>query len=395
MLEVWAGSLSPFVPTRFIGIGQWESAQARLEPGCSLAQLLTELGLDPVDGDEGVSVRADGTLDRPDVEEGGAASSPSSASNEVPSSERSEQLPWGADPVREQTVQGVEKELEPVGERDAPFSPWGESRTDRGAPRPRLDGVDWSRVVFLVSGRGGVGRSLMGIAIAERAAGHLGRNVVLVDANVGQAGLATNLRVVQGGVPSVLPTIADLRAGASVQHVVSGPDQVRRAGGIRVDFACVLAPDPDQATADACSPRCYRQVIDELAPVSDLIVVDTTVAWQSDPTSITTDLVAPGLRSGASILVVTDPSLEGAQGARRLVRWATRLAPGRVAGLLNKAPVSAVPDQAEASKLFAPVPCLAVVPYVESVGVAAARGRPVGRLTGLAADKVLAHLGVA
>ena len=105
--------------------------------------------------------------------------------------------------------------------------------------------------------------------------------------------------------------------------------------------------------------------------------------------------MAPGLRAGASALIVSDASLEGMEGVRRLAKWATRLAPGRVTGLLNMAPVSAVPDEASASKLFKPVPCLAVVPYDESVQVRAAKGQPIHRLPCLAADKILAHLGIA
>ena len=392
LIEVWARSLAPFVSARFVGLGQWESADLCLEVGCSLADLVAALGLEPEDGDGSVTVGADGALDEGEADDGPAGqSAPSSVG---PPSEGAPGQPWGThpDPQRDESpAPFVPPAPDRAGERGTTFRPWGQGPSRGVLPRQ----ADWSRVLFLISGRGGVGRSTMGIAVAERAASHLGRDVVLVDANTGQAGLATNLRAVRSGESSSLPTIADLRAGASVQHVVSGPQAVRRAGGTRVGFASVLAPDPDQATTEACSPDRYQQVIDELAQVSDLIVVDTCVAWQSDPTSITSGLVAPGLRDGASVLVVTDMSPEGVEGARRLVAWATRLAPGRVAGLLNKAPASAVPAVAEASRLFAPAPCLGVIPYSESIAVAAARGRPVGRLTGLAADKVLTHLGVA
>ena len=396
MAEVWARSLAEFIPAQFVGIGPWESIKARLEPGCSLADLLTALGLTPEYGDDVVTVGADGTLDSGDIDDE-AIKPPTVAADDLSQEgvpEAKQRSPWGSRIDQGRTEPYALPAQSHMSEQEKLFSPWGSTRPHEGAFL-RYEGTDWSRVVFLVSGRGGVGRSLLSIAIAERAASHLGRNAVLVDANVGQAGLATNLRAVKDGSPSALPTIADLRAGASVQHVVSGPDDMRRAGGVRVGFACVLAPDPDQATADACSPDRYRQVIDELAPVSDLIVVDTCVVWQSDPTSITSGLVSPGLRAGASVLVVTDPSLEGVAGAHRLVSWATRLAPGRVAGLLNKAPAFAAPSQVEASRLFSPAPCLGVIPYSESIAVAAVRGHPVGRLTGLAADKVLAHLGIA
>ncbi|ARD42457.1 hypothetical protein [Actinomyces gaoshouyii] len=392
LVDVWARSLAEFAPARFVGIGKWGPAVTSLEAGCSLTDLLTELGLEPEAGDDTVTVRADGTLDgatadsAPDQTSAAAGegrAEPPAPDVREAQPETGSPAPWGA---RGRIRPRPPASSTPALEQPKRSAPWGASRPHEH---------DWSGVLFLVSGRGGVGRSTMSVAIAERAASHLGRNVVLVDANVGQAGLATNLRAIGDTGASRLPTIADLRTGASVQQVVTGPDDLRRAGGVRIGFACVLAPDPDQATAAACSPDRYRQVIDELTPVSDLVVVDTCVAWQSDPTGITDGLITPGLQAGASILVVTDPSLEGVAGARRLVSWATRLAPGRVSGLLNKVPPSAaVLGPTEASTLFSPAPCLGAVTYSESVAVAAARARPIGRLTALAADKVLTHLGI-
>jgi len=49
-----------------------------------------------------------------------------------------------------------------------------------------------------------VGRSSLAINIAERAAGSLKRDVILIDANIGQGGLATNLRVVRAGAAAAL-----------------------------------------------------------------------------------------------------------------------------------------------------------------------------------------------
>lgn len=440
MVDVWARSLASFVPTRFVGVGEWGSAQVSLDPGCSLARLLEELDLEAAAGDEDVTVSVDGGLSRHQPEPGADSAveipeAPTWAAGRGQDSQRSEPVhawmpptdaateeiprirtqadapaassqnggaqnpdPATAEP-RPTPAPPVETTDEPVTRASSPaaFDPWG-------APRPRVcapdtrervpSDSDWSHVIFLVSGRGGVGRSATAINIAEQAADRLKRNVVLVDANVGQGGLATNLRVARGGAPSTLPTIADLVAGASVQRIVSGSEAVRGAGGASVAFASVLAPDPDQATPEASSPQHYRRVIDLLAPVSDLLVVDTCVSWQRDPTGIASGLIAPGLRAGANALVVTDASLEGMDGARRLVRWATRLAPGRVAGLLNMSPASAAPDLAAAGKLFNPVPCLAVVPYDETVRLRAAKGQPVHRLLSLAADKVLAHLGI-
>lgn len=426
MVNAWARSLASFLPaTRFIGVGDWCAAGAQLEPGCTLERLLDELGLVAVDGDGDVIVAADGGLDRsrvepvPDEPEQAPPLRPRTSDQErfeqSPGAGDTGWRPWGSDPgpdTAENAAWGAGGR-EPgsgagEGARPAPapasgsadeargpasFAPWGRPRD--AAPAEATDVSDWSRVVFLVSGRGGVGRSSLAINIAERAAGSLKRDVILIDANIGQGGLATNLRVVRAGAAAALPTIADLGAGANVQQVVCGAGEVRASGGAAISFASVLAPDPDQATPAACSPQRYRRVIDQLAPVSDLLVVDTCVSWQADPTRIASDLVAPGLRAGASVLVVSDASLEGAEGARRLVRWAGRLAPGRVAGLLNMAPASAVPDQATASRLFKPAPCLAVIPYDESVRLRAAAGRPVHRLLGLAADRVLSHLGVA
>lgn len=418
LVNAWARSLASFVPaTRFIGVGDWCAAGAQLEPGCTLKRLLDELGLVAVDGDGDVIVDADGGLDRSRVEPvpDEPEQAPPSSPEQPPGTGDAGWRPWGSGPdldTAENAAWGASGRAPGSGAgegaRPAPapasgsadeahgsasFAPWGRPRD--AAPAEAIDVSDWSRVVFLVSGRGGVGRSSLAINIAERAAGSLKRDVILIDANIGQGGLATNLRVVRAGAAAALPTIADLGAGANVQQVVCGADEVRASGGTAISFASVLAPDPDQATPAACSPQRYRRVIDQLAPVSDLLVVDTCVSWQADPTRIASDLVAPGLRAGASVLVVSDASLEGAEGARRLVRWAGRLAPGRVAGLLNMAPASAVPDQATASRLFKPAPCLAVIPYDESVRLRAAAGRPVHRLLGLAADRVLSHLGVA
>lgn len=410
-INIWARSMASFVSTRFVGVGDWEAAQVNLKPGCDLTRLLNELSLDAANGDERVTVSVAGELTRPHVEsserESSLASSASRFDREQPQHPGTSSA-WGSSPAPgKQTSWGRHRDPAPVDmpAREAASAldaetvdslppvvlPWGGATQ---AHEGRIDS-DWGNVVFLISGRGGVGRSTMAISIAEQAAGRLGRNVVLVDANIGQGGLATNLRVARDGAPSTLPTIADLVAGASTQQAVAGPKAVRASGGAAVNFASVLAPDPDQATPEASSPQHYRQVIDSLASVSDLVVVDTCVSWQKDPTGIASNLVAPGLRAGASALIVSDASLEGMEGVRRLAKWATRLAPGRVTGLLNMAPVSAVPDEASASKLFKPVPCLAVVPYDESVQVRAAKGQPIHRLPCLAADKILAHLGIA
>ena len=422
MLQTWLRTVSAGSSVKFVGVGRWEGAVS-LEPGCSLADVLEALGLEPLAGDADAVVEADGRV-HGHVVVGG----PGGEEQEGPVG------PWGAsDPGRLVSGEAGRPGWRPgrpveskgrQGSKDFFSSPWSAAvaRCEPAvAPAPAsaaaqvtaapADGTrsragwgnvglpgsraldeahadsDWGNVVFLVAGRGGVGRTSLGINIAEQAVRRHDKNVVLVDA---AGGLAPALKVMRDGATCPPPTIGDLAAGASAQQVVSGPEDIRRAGGAAVSFASVFAPDPEQPRPEASR---YLRVIDLLAPLSDLVVVDTPVIRERN--GLATGLLAPGLRAGASALVLSDASLEGVDSVCRLVPWLQRLAPGRVTGVLSIMPVSALPDQAVAGKLIAPVPCLAVVPYDESVRLRAAKGQPVHRLLGAAASKVLAHLGVA
>lgn len=357
VLTAWATAVGS--RTEVVAVGAGWPGRVLASP-VSLESLCDALGLEPRSGDGARIVEADGTIRGLDAQHEEEPAAVSSADESVPPAAVIDSRPANRVPS------------------------WARSRPASARQEPSKPPAPWANVVLVVSGRGGVGRTHMAVHLAEVAA-RGGRDTVVVDANAGPGGLAHLLRV------SGLSTVADLAAGASEAQIVIGSDALRGAGGVRVPFASVLAPDSDQAAGPGSSPEIYKRVLGHLVPRADLVVVDAPVWWGSS--SPGAHLVTSAIERGAAALVLSDASREGLVGARRFAVWA-RARTQHVLGVLNNMPSRGLPTVEDASRHLAPATCTAVLPYDETVRLRAARGEVIHPLLRLGARSVLEALGL-
>ncbi|MBW3068951.1 hypothetical protein GZ998_05415 [Actinomyces sp. 594] len=373
VFSAWAEAMSARVDV--LGLAPGWPGSVRVPPApVSVEDLCDALGLAPRPGDGALSVGSDGAVDG--VSGVGDTSAAGAVTEVLPGDAQAApaRVPtWARDAA---DANRVETPVEVVPKPSASPSDAG------GAPAP------WGTVLLVASGRGGVGRTALSAAVASTAAAR-GLDTVVVDANPGPGGLAHLLRVEGRG----LPTVADLAAGASPAQVVAGPEQVRAAGGVRVPWAAVLGPDPDQAAGAGASPEIYVQALAHLAGRAGLVVVDMPVWW--GPVGPGGQLLAHAVGRGAAVLVLGDASREGLDGGRRLAEWArTRARTTHVLGVLNRMPARGLPGVGEGARALDVDFCAAVLPYEETVVLRAARGDLVHPLLGLAAGRVLDAIGV-
>ncbi len=155
-----------------------------------------------------------------------------------------------------------------------------------------------TRVIVITSGKGGVGKTTitanLGTAIAQ-----LGNKVCLIDADFG----LRNLDLLLGLEQRVVYTIIDALAGECTLEKAIVKD--KRTEGL------YLLPAAQNRTKDAINPDQMRQVIQELSPSFDYIVVDCPAG------------IEMGFRNAISAaqeaLVVTTPEVAAVRDADRVV----------------------------------------------------------------------------
>lgn len=178
--------------------------------------------------------------------------------------------------------------------------------------------------VLMVGGsKGGVGATTVAVVAAEmaRVSGGVER-VVLVDADPVSSHVATYLRARTTG-PDPVPTILTGALRKDYRRALATPDQINsgHASGIPdVSVATVLAPPPAQYDPVAVTANSYAQVLRELRPAVDLIIVDIGTLKPNAPTTLQETFVYPALRSGAWLMMVTNTSKPAVQGALEATR---------------------------------------------------------------------------
>jgi len=165
------------------------------------------------------------------------------------------------------------------------------------------------QVIVSAAGKGGVGKSVTAITLADTAAA-AGLSAVLVDANRGQADLRKYLRL--GDAP--LRTAFDAYSTGDPSQAVLRPNDyghLRQAAKLDIpDFAIVLGPPRDQADPQYASAQVYGQIIDYARSIADLVIVDTQIV-ESHRTDLWDQLLVPALRSDAWLVGITDESSPG------------------------------------------------------------------------------------
>ena len=278
-------------------------------------------GLGPVGGTTGAStVHPDGT-----VREASAPPAPPHTEDPWADDTNWEPAPAGdaAGPGAAHWPGGPADDDDPGGPgtpaADDPWAVFDAAPAPRPATRPGHRAHDRrADVLFVFSGKGGVGKTSVALALAQRAGRHL--RVVLMDANRGQGDIRTYLRL--GG--SSLPTVWAAAATGDPARAIVPPDALTAARHQRLQelrFALVMAPHGDQVDPAAVTPDAYRRVLAAARDRADLVVVDTQIVEDGlDTTGLIDELMVPALRAGGWGLAVADTSAAGLTNTLERVR---------------------------------------------------------------------------
>jgi cellulose biosynthesis protein BcsQ len=222
---------------------------------------------------------------------------------------------------------------------DDPWEVFDAGPVHRPAPGPGHRVTDRrADVVFVFSGKGGVGKTSVALGLAQRAGTRL--RVVLVDANRGQGDIRTYLRLAR----STLPTIWAAATAGDPARAIVPPEVVNAARHQRLQdltFGLVMAPHGDQVDPRTVTPAAYRSVLDAAACRADLVVVDTQIVEDGvDTTGLIDELLIPSLRAGGWAVAVADTSSAGLTNTLERVRalHAAGIPPDRLMSVLSRVP---------------------------------------------------------
>ena len=170
-------------------------------------------------------------------------------------------------------------------------------------------GRNLAPVVFTAAGKGGVGKTSIALALAQRAAIVGGLKVVLIDANRGQG----DLRIYLGLNKAGLPTVYDAVTTGDPAAAIVTPDRLnanRPAGAEQLGIALVQAPPYGLADPTTITAALYHDVITAARSRADLVVIDTQIVEGSER-GMFDDLIIPMLASHAYALGIADLSKPG------------------------------------------------------------------------------------
>lgn len=173
------------------------------------------------------------------------------------------------------------------------------------APAAPPVGAEGAHTIMSIAGKGGVGKSMIALTLAERAARVGGLRVAVIDGNRGQGDLRTYLRLAR----APLPTVYDVAAGADPASVIVRPDQIaanRLQSLDRIHFAVALAPLEGMAEKSVVTSGVYGRVLEVARSMADLVVVDTQIAESSDTSGLFDDLWIPALVQYAHMVGITN-----------------------------------------------------------------------------------------
>lgn len=219
---------------------------------------------------------------------------------------------------------------------------------------PKQDfSTDLAPLIFVISGRGGVGKSMLSMSLAQRAAEIGGLRTILIDGNRGQGDIRVYLRLTR----SQLPSVYDAALRNDPQAAIISPERLSAERGPALEhlkFALALAPPDGMADPSVIRPDLYAGVIAAARQVADLVVCDTQIIESVDQVGIVEDLVTPALRAGAWGLGISDLSAAGVHNLldRLKTMNSAGVARDRLLVTLNKVPHSGKYDQTRTSEAF-------------------------------------------
>ena len=176
-------------------------------------------------------------------------------------------------------------------------------------------------VIFVTAGKGGVGKSMTSIALAQYAAKKMdGLRVTLVDMNRGQGDLRTFLRLARVHIPDIYRA-AMLGSNDGLLITPQRMTELRGAAYGEVGFAFIAAPEPEPESTDpkVVTADVYLSAIEHARRHSDLVVVDTQIAESRDTSGLYDEVTLPIARDDdkARILGITDGESAGFENLQR------------------------------------------------------------------------------
>ncbi|GAA1937185.1 hypothetical protein GCM10009689_17120 [Brevibacterium antiquum] len=204
----------------------------------------------------------------------------------------------------------------------------------------------FASVLVIGAGKGGVGKTSISIATAQRAA-LAGYRVILIDSNRGQPGTGIRLRLKK----SSLPTIADAALSGNMADALVTPkqiNQVRSGANLEeIKFGVIQAPPPSQASKRLVTNELYAKAIAFAKQKADLVIIDTQIAeaMAAAEDTVYREVLVPTLRandpnSPTAMLMLTEHGRESYNhlGDRVLELNKAGVQRNRVMMLLNAAP---------------------------------------------------------
>lgn len=184
------------------------------------------------------------------------------------------------------------------------------SRKGQGYVAPA--GPKVGKVIFVIGGKGGIGKSTMSLQIARTLA-NAGYKTTLVDGNVGQPDLTAYLRILNGKHNGVeLPSIYQAATNGERAAVIS-PDVLNsvRTGFEPVKFGFVAGAPPHLNDANIVTDDVYSNVIAKCQEEMNFVVVDLQIIEPNNRSSFVENLVIPALKQGGYGMALTDMSTAG------------------------------------------------------------------------------------
>ena len=209
----------------------------------------------------------------------------------------------------------------------------------------------------LISAKGGVGKTLLTITLADTAVhyGPGGYRVSIIDVNRGQADIGPYLNL-----PETAPSIYQTTQNHNplIQHLTPNRINQYRQGLGDVGYAVTLAPPTDLSDPHLIDTSLYTETINTITENSHLTLIDTATAENYDTTSLIEDVIIPATLNHAGwIIAVTDTSRTGASNlAKRLNQYFMKgISPAKTIIIINQATHPDDPAYQQATKTLQPL----------------------------------------
>jgi len=167
-----------------------------------------------------------------------------------------------------------------------------------------------SKIITILSGKGGVGKTVTAVNIAT-ALNELGKNVVVVDSNLTTPNLALHL-----GAPIVPITL---------NHVLQGRKKISQAVYTHHSGTKVVLASLSLDSTKGIRPELFSKSLQQLKKFNDYIIVDAAAGLGQEA-------LMP-LEASDEIIIVTNPELPAITDALKTIKVAERMNK-RVAGVI-------------------------------------------------------------